>query len=497
MLLLFGLVPTMIWSGPAAAQAPAVQRVALVIGNDKYATAPLANPVRDARAVSAELRRLGFDVVELVDAGKSQMEEAIRQVRDRLMGRGGVGLLYYAGHGLQLNWRNYMVPIDARLTRPQDVPMQTVDLQLVLDAFKEAGNRMNVVVLDACRDNPFGATGRGAGLAPMDAPWGTFLAYSTAPGSVAEDGAALEGNSLYTGSLVQELKRPGARIEDVFKRVRLKVRQHTQGRQIPWESTSLEDEFHFDGGLKAAAEPDLQARETAFKTQKADWDRISESTDVSEFYAYLERYPNGLISQFALSRIEALQKTALRQQADRDGSAPHEWRHSLRHGDRYDYVYTDGYTGKEKARESAVVEMVGDEVLVKAWGIRATPRGFVLEDQRGKYSPPYPYFPPSGLQVGEKAQARTIRTALDGSTMWIDIDMHVVARESITTPLGTFSTFKVVVSGFRQDGSRVKNTHWYDPGWGLALKSVSERYPPHRAPPAITVGEVVARTRGP
>jgi uncharacterized caspase-like protein len=240
------------------AQAPLDIRVALIIGNSAYVGAPvLGNPANDARAMSEVLRSLGFSVVELRDGNRVQMAAAITRVRDSLKGKQGVGMLYYAGHGLQLDWHNYMVPVDARLNIAADVAVQTIDLSSVIDAFKVAGNRMNIVVLDACRDNPFASsTSSAKGLAQLDAPPGTFLAYATAPGNVAEDGDEKSGNGLYTQYLLQELKKPTAKIEDVFKRVRLNVRKQSQGRQIPWESTSLEDDFFFNDGVKFTIKPE-------------------------------------------------------------------------------------------------------------------------------------------------------------------------------------------------------------------------------------------------
>ena len=146
----------------ASAQAPLDIRVALVIGNAAYEGAgALVNPVNDAHAMADTLKHLGFSVVELRDSGKSQMNDAIDRVRKSLNGKQGVGMLYYAGHGLQLEWHNYLVPVDAKLLRAVDVPTQAVDVNAVISAFKSAGNRMNIVVLDACRDNPFVGTGAG------------------------------------------------------------------------------------------------------------------------------------------------------------------------------------------------------------------------------------------------------------------------------------------------------------------------------------------------
>ena len=262
-------VATILVTASVSAQAPLDVRVALIIGNSAYANAPLVNPANDAQAMADVLKRLGFNVIELRDGNKAQMAAAISKVSDTLKGKQGVGMLYYAGHGLQLDWRNYMVPVDANLKSAADVTQQTIDLSSVVDIFKAAGNRMNIVVLDACRDNPFGGnTSSAKGLAQLDAPPSTFLAYATAPGNVAEDGDEKSGNGLYTQYLLQELKRPTAKIEDVFKRVRLNVRKQSNGRQIPWESTSLEDDFFFNDGVKYTIKPEDLERMAADVRQR-------------------------------------------------------------------------------------------------------------------------------------------------------------------------------------------------------------------------------------
>lgn len=215
------------------AEAPLDIRVALVIGNAAYKNVPaLVNSTNDAKSMSTVLRKLGFTVVEVVDGSKDQMSKAIEQLQLQLKGRQAVGMLYYAGHGLQLDWRNFMVPVDAKLEEASDVAKQTIDIENVIDVLKKSGTRMNIIVLDACRDNPFAEKASGKGLAQLDAPPGTYLAFATSPGNVAEDGDVAEGNGLFTQFLLKELQRP-ARIEDVFKRVRLQVRQKSQGRQIP------------------------------------------------------------------------------------------------------------------------------------------------------------------------------------------------------------------------------------------------------------------------
>ena len=250
------------------AQAPLDVRVALVIGNAAYVNIPaLGNSTNDAKSMATILRKLGFQVVEVVDGSKAQMDKAIENLQDLLKGKQAVAMLYYAGHGLQLDWHNYMVPVDVKLTQASDVPKQTIDIETVIKSFKNASTRMNIIVLDACRDNPFAGKTSGKGLAQLDAPVGTFLAFATAPGNVAEDGDVESGNGLFTQFLLKELQKP-ARIEDVFKRVRLQVRQKSQGRQIPWDSSSLEDDFSFNDGNKHTFNPEDLVKEAKAREEK-------------------------------------------------------------------------------------------------------------------------------------------------------------------------------------------------------------------------------------
>ena len=220
------------------------QRVALVIGNGQYKDSPLPNPVNDARAIAKALTASGFKVTIRENAGQKDMQLAMRDFGDALK-NGGVGLFYYAGHGMQVKGRNYLVPVDAQIQREDEVAYNSVDAGQVLDKMEAANNRLNIVILDACRNNPFARSFRsgGAGLAQMDAPVGTLIAFATAPGSVASDGDGQNG--LYTQHLLQSLQKPGAKIEDVFKNVRAAVRKDSGGKQIPWESTSLEGDFIF------------------------------------------------------------------------------------------------------------------------------------------------------------------------------------------------------------------------------------------------------------
>src|SRR5512138_3654852 len=232
-------------SSPAVqAAATPEQRIALVIGNGQYKDAPLLNPVNDARAVAKALSRSGFQVVQKENMGRAEMQVALREFGDALR-KGGVGLFYFAGHGVQAKGRNFLIPVDADIQREDEVAYNSVDANQVLDKMEAANNRLNIVILDACRNNPFARSMRssGVGLAQMDAPVGTFIAFATAPGSVASDGQGQNG--LYTQHLLRAILRPGMKIEDVFKEVRAGVRRDSNGKQVPWENTSLEGDFVF------------------------------------------------------------------------------------------------------------------------------------------------------------------------------------------------------------------------------------------------------------
>jgi uncharacterized caspase-like protein len=221
----------------------AEQRVALVIGNSAYSSGPLKNPVNDAADMAAMLKKLGFSVTLKKDASLQEMDEAIEAFGNRLK-RGGIGLFYYAGHGVQVNGTNYLLPIGARINKESDVKYQAVDANKILDEMATANNGLNIVMLDACRDNPFARSFRNAvrGLAIVSsAPSGTFISYSTSPGNVARDGDGR--NSPYTAALLQYIQSPGQTISDVFINVRTKVKRETG--QVPWELSSLEGKFYF------------------------------------------------------------------------------------------------------------------------------------------------------------------------------------------------------------------------------------------------------------
>lgn len=227
------------------------KRLALVIGNAAYQNiTPLDNPVNDAKLMTKTLTNLGFEVMSFTDLDRKTMTDKIYDFGDRLKNENAVGLFYYAGHGLQVNGTNYLVPITAAVKREQEIDDECVSIDKVLGQLEYAGNDLNIIILDACRNNPFASVSRSAtgdgGLAQMNAPKGTFVAYATAPGKTASDGAG--ENGLYTEQLARAIKTPGLKIEDVFKNVRnevYKISKDMGSEQIPWENSSIFGDFYF------------------------------------------------------------------------------------------------------------------------------------------------------------------------------------------------------------------------------------------------------------
>lgn len=234
----------------SSAFAATEQRTALVIGNGAYSSGPLKNPVHDASDMALSLQQLGFNVVLKTNADLQTMEEAMEEFGNRLK-KGGVGLFYYAGHGIQINGINYLIPVGTKINKETDVKYKALDMGRILDEMANANNGLNLIILDACRDNPFARSFRSAtrGLAIISAaPAGTFIAYSTGPGQVAGDGE--DRNSPFTAALLESIKIPTLPVEQVFKRVRQKLDAATGGRQVPWELSSMKGDFYFQPTAK-------------------------------------------------------------------------------------------------------------------------------------------------------------------------------------------------------------------------------------------------------
>ena len=301
---------------PAGAQAAG--RVALVVGNSAYEqTSLLANPVNDAEAVGAALERIGFDVTVLRNADEDAMDDALGELAEASTGA-DVSLLFYAGHGMEMNGANYLIPVDARLASASAVPLETIPLDSVLGAMANA--RTRIVILDACRNNPFARSMRGAtranvrsgGLAAVASGEGLLVAYAAAAGDVAADGDGSE-NSPYTTALLEHLERPGVDVRIMLGDVGAAVMART-GDQQPFISASLSGEHHLNplvgehylsgsggGGVTDGPPDPVRAQqETVF------WQSAANSTDAADFEAYLERWPNGVYASLARNRLAAL-----------------------------------------------------------------------------------------------------------------------------------------------------------------------------------------------
>src|SRR3954469_12641155 len=277
----------------AFSAAKAEPRVALVVGNSNYGKeiGSLPNPVNDAKLISQALQQTGFQVITVIDANQKQMKRAIADFGDKLAAAGpsATGLFFYAGHGVQVQGTNYLVPVGADISKEADVDIESVSADKVIDQMEFAGSRVNIVILDACRNNPVGRSVRSVsrGLPQMDSVRGTFIAYSTSPGSVAADGVGK--NSPYTAALAKTIVQPGVGIEEAFRDVRGQVMAATEEKQVPWDSSSLTAPFFFKPA--SAQFNTASAPLSSGEREKLVWDEIKTSKQPSDFEAYLSQYP--------------------------------------------------------------------------------------------------------------------------------------------------------------------------------------------------------------
>jgi uncharacterized caspase-like protein/uncharacterized membrane protein YgcG len=448
-------------------------KVALVMGNGKYKDAPeLKNAPNDAKAIAETLKAAGFAVDMKLDTGREALIGAIREYVHTMEQKKAVGLFYFAGHGVQLDWRNYLLPIDAVIDRIEDVAKQSVDLARLMEGLTKAANPMNVVILDACRENPFGTAKPVAqkGLSQMDAPTQTILAYATSPGNVASDGDG--ANGLYTENLLREIKVPEAKIEDVFKRVRLGVRRKSNGAQIPWESTSLEEDFWFLPP-KNLQQPDEAEKEKRFEEELALWEKLKSSAAPAPLEDFLRRFPSGPFAELAQLQLERV-LAALGEKRVRivsqdgnpftRGSAEADMKWKV--GDRYTYRRTD-LLGVEAPHEAVhtVGEITGDEVRYSN-GHVSDLLGNVLRRAGGRiYSPNQ--LEPLEYVVGKQWVTQYRITTPKGGTGRNEMELRIVAREPVTVPAGTFNAFRIEGRGvFEEESGRVevtKLTKWAAP----------------------------------
>jgi len=248
-------------------------RLALVIGNSTYLTGPLLNTVNDARAMALALKSSGFEVILKENVtNQNEMKKAVREFGTKLK-TGGTALFYYSGHGMQVNGYNYLIPTQAVMNIVEEIEYEALDVGFVLAYMESAKSNVNIVILDACRNNPFARTFRDTkqGLSSMVAPKGTMIAYSTAPGSIASDGE--EDYGLYTHALLEQIQTPGLRVEDVFKNVRAEVLKDSRGQQ-----TTL--------GIKVRSWVTFIFTRGQCKNRKQEFNSISNSSGCNQTYRH-------------------------------------------------------------------------------------------------------------------------------------------------------------------------------------------------------------------
>lgn len=511
----------------APAAPAAEERHALVIGNSAYAQGPLRNPVNDARAVAKALGGTGFKVTLVEDATQPAMVRAIRLFGERIA-KGGVGLFYFAGHGLQVKGRNYLVPVNADIAHEEEIEFNAVDVNLVLAKMDAAKNGLNIVILDACRNNPFQRSFRSmqTGLAQMDAPTGTFIAFATAPGSVAADGTGEHG--VYTKYLLAEMTKPGIPIEQLFKQVRNGVMRETANRQIPWESSSLRGDFAFRPGAYQTSvadavaealkrERELQRAEmervlqAALERQReqlaaaglrpppapppaaADsvalelsfWESVKSSSDPGDLRAYLEQFPNGKFSALAKNRLAALGNAQPAPTKPLGLPTPASGRGLPLQGDSWTYRLTEPRAAPRNYHVK--IAAASKDLVLEQYSIEQGPSGewahsagsYVVGLGKSLFAPYLDAF--ASLTPSTPLGRVPIADRSCTGSYACDATARVVGRETVRVPAGTFETVKVVVehtwqpafvSGHQStslQGARIL-TIWYAPAAKRAVK---------------------------
>ena len=300
MFLRYILIFFVVFSNASFAQ-PTENRVALVLGNSAYKSAPLRNPTNDAKDMAAKLKGMGFTVVERNNLTVKQIGSTLREFRSKLT-PGSVALVFYAGHGLQIKGENYFPTVDAEIAGEEDVPNQSLSMRQIMDVLGDAKTRLNLVFLDACRNNPYARSFRSSsdGLSKVNAPSGTLISFATRPGSVAADGTGRNG--LYTGALLESMDSRGEPIEQVLKRVVTSVKASSKNQQEPWMEGSIEGEFCFGNCMTTLAQ-------MVVSDDRALWDSVKDSRDVKDLQAYVNKFPRGLFAEVAGNRIKSIEQS--------------------------------------------------------------------------------------------------------------------------------------------------------------------------------------------
>lgn len=306
------------------------RRVALVIGNAAYANEPLGNARNDARAMSEVLLSLGVEVIRREDMDARAMRQALAEF-DRRLRDGGVGLFYFAGHGLRVAGRTLLLPVDADRRSPVSLVTRGIDLRFVLAAMSAPRpHQLNLLILDTCLNNPFAGSTGSAGSAAL--PEQTLIAHATAPGSIAIEG---EGHGIYTEALIRAMRQPsrkvfgGTGVFDMFARAAADVRRITGGRQLPWIASSLtmpsagavNDESEGEA-VPAGRGRGVMPKDSAEQYELTFWESIKDSTHASDYEAYLQAYPDGRFAALARARVERLRASAPKAQAQQPAQRP-------------------------------------------------------------------------------------------------------------------------------------------------------------------------------
>lgn len=487
-------------SAPVAAAAgtawaaPDASRVALVIGNSAYAQSPLVNPGNDAAASRDLFTAAGFSVQTLLDARRDEMLAAIERFGEQVQRpETRLAVFYYAGHGVQQDWRNYLLPVDAAVQAPDDIKAQCVDLGVVLGKMAKARDRTYVIILDACRDDPFKGAYRPPqkGLSQFDAPVGSLLAYATAPGNTAADGSGKNG--LYTEHLVQELSNRQTRLEDALKRVRLKVRLASQGQQVPWETTSLEgDVFVFPEGESRAGASEATR---AVEADLAEWTRLKGSRQAQDWQNYLLKFPQGRFAEIAQRMLDGLladaaAATAAPAQAplviqpgrpftlpfkasDNPNSAgrfPLGRKFTV--GDEYGLVLYDLVSRAERRSTVRVshVDTEADRVELNDGAYVWDSQGNIyISPMMGAAQTPRQFFP-AELYIGKKWTAGWTAVTQDFQTHTFSVRFQINTQEKLKVPAGEFLCFLIEFSGNDTLGRRVTGKSWVIPGLNVCVK---------------------------
>lgn len=439
---------------PSAGRETTEARVALVIGNADYRVDPLDNPVNDARLVAKSLEQAGFAVTLRENLARTALVDTLRGFGNKL-NENTIAVLYYAGHGLQLRDHNYLIPVDAEIRSEDEIPLAGVDLGFILGRMSHARSRINIVILDACRNNPFaGKSGpRVQGLAPMDAPVGTLLGFATAPGKLAADSAG-GAHSAYARHLARHILAPGLPVEQVFKRVREGVVGDTQGLQVPWESSSLQGEFAFVPGSGSQTASTTATVDEA-RAELAFWQSIEASRNADEFRAYLRQYPSGRFAALAQTRVAALAPPPAAPQPNTVTSAALPVPPSLlpKPGDTWRYRVQDQFRLGDLFL-TARADQVSDQGVAETWTTTSdakvrtalAPLGPEFHVLPGwTLTPPEfaPYLNAARVQRGERLGELSRRI----EQVNVPLVARVEGEEDVVVGAGRFRALKVVLRG--------------------------------------------------